>query len=160
MSKKNITKQRFYLQFPTQLFLFIVLIFLGFSCGNEGEDKITGKENPPPLVAKAHVDPPAFNADSAYYFLKTQCDFGPRNPGSKAHEKCSSWLENKLNSYGATIYPQRTTLTTYDQKNGFVKISSGNLIPTLKKEFCLWHIGTAVRWQNMKAPVQKEINPY
>ena len=47
MSKKNITKQRFYLQFPTQLFLFIVLIFLGFSCGNEGEDKITGKENPP-----------------------------------------------------------------------------------------------------------------
>jgi hypothetical protein len=90
------------------------------SCGPE-------TDNPPATTAgttgattgtpvRAHVDPPAFNADSAYAFVKAQCDLGPRNPGSSAHEKCAAWMEKKLNQYGAKTIVQTANLSTFDKK--------------------------------------------
>lgn len=108
-------------------FLLPALIFL-FACG-PGKDEpettttTTGGASTTASVPspKPHVDPPAFNADSAYAFVKAQCDMGPRNPGSKAHEKCAQWLEKKLKSYGADVQVQSTTLTTFDQKKWLCK---------------------------------------
>ena len=56
----------------------------------------------------------AFNADSAYQFVKAQCDFGPRVPGTPAHERCGRWLENRLGTYCDTVVVQRGTVTTFD----------------------------------------------
>src|SRR5262245_34662631 len=41
------------------------------------------------LAEKPVVTAPEFNADSAYGFVKTQCDFGPRKPGTKQHAACA-----------------------------------------------------------------------
>lgn len=136
MSKKN----NFNLDNFSRITLYCVfitgLLFLVFSCGNNTEEKTTVKENPP-VTEKAHVEPPAFNADSAFEFVKKQCDFGPRNPGSKAHEKCASWLENKLESFGAKVYAQRTTLSTYDQKKWLCKNIIGEFNPEAKERILL-----------------------
>ena len=41
-----------------------------------------------------------FNGDSALQFAQTQIDFGPRIPGSKAHQQTVDWIQSKLKEYG------------------------------------------------------------
>lgn len=60
------------------------------------------------------MDIPAFNSDSAYKFVKTQVDFGPRVPNSTAHKKCGNYLSQALKNYGAVVYEQNMTLTAFD----------------------------------------------
>ncbi len=55
-----------------------------------------------------------FNADSAYAFCQMQCDFGPRNMNSEAHEACGKWLKAKFQSYGLTVDTQHAKLTAWD----------------------------------------------
>ena len=55
-----------------------------------------------------------FNADSAFAFVKAQCDFGPRVPNSAAIDKCGDYIASKFESYGMTITNQRTTVTGWD----------------------------------------------
>lgn len=55
-----------------------------------------------------------FSADSAYSYVAHQVEFGPRVPGTDAHRLCGDWLTEKLRSFGAEIYEQTATLTTFD----------------------------------------------
>ncbi|MDE6023179.1 MAG: M28 family peptidase, partial [Muribaculaceae bacterium] len=56
----------------------------------------------------------SFSADSAFSYVATQVDFGPRVPGSEAHRKCGDWLVGKLKDFGATVAEQTASLTTFD----------------------------------------------
>jgi len=51
----------------------------------------------------------AFNGDSAYSFLKAQCDFGPRTPGTAAHERCRAYLLKQLTPYVDRVVTQQWT---------------------------------------------------
>ena len=42
-------------------------------------------------VEKLQPVGPAFNADSAFAMTKAQCDFGPRDMNSAAHDRCADW---------------------------------------------------------------------
>jgi len=61
------------------------------------------------LVAAAHLaacaksEPPAFSGDSAFVFLREQCDIGPRYPGSPEHAAVQRYLVEKLVSFGANV---------------------------------------------------------
>lgn len=59
---------------------------------------------------------PEFNADSAYAYTKAQVDFGPRIPGTVAHQKCADYLVAKLKEFGADVKVQGEKTTTYDGK--------------------------------------------
>ncbi len=59
---------------------------------------------------------PDFNADSAYNYIKTQVDFGPRVPGSKAHEECLQYFVKKLNQDSLKVTVQRGSARTFDGK--------------------------------------------
>ena len=68
--------------------LFIVpFLFLGLtavvSCGNSKKAD-DSKEVEKKVVIKA----PEFSADSAYTYIQTQADFGPRVPNTQAHRDC------------------------------------------------------------------------
>src|ERR1700741_3909133 len=58
------------------------------------------------------IQTPAFDADSAYSFLKTQVDMGPRVPGTKAHAQCADYLQSKLKSYGWQVILQTADIKT------------------------------------------------
>ncbi|WP_316847944.1 M28 family peptidase [Pedobacter psychrodurus] len=60
---------------------------------------------------------PDFNADSAYAYTKAQVDFGPRIPGTLAHQKCADYLVTKLKSFGAEVSIQGQKMQTYDGKS-------------------------------------------
>jgi len=49
---------------------------------------------------------PVFDEENAYNYLKKQCEFGPRNPGSTGHNKCRDYLINTLQLYADRVSPQ------------------------------------------------------
>lgn len=71
-----------------------------------------------------------FNADSAYAMVARQCDFGPRVPGTEAHEACGAWLANELRLRCDTVVEQRGTVTTFDG----VTLHITNLVGTFNPE--------------------------
>ncbi len=58
---------------------------------------------------------PSFNADSAYRYVAEQVAFGPRVPGTAAHDRCRDYLVSKLNAFGAdTVFVQKGMVTAFD----------------------------------------------
>lgn len=66
--------------------------------------------------AEASVVVPAFNADSAYNYTKDQVDFGPRIPGTKAHQACLDFIVAQLTKDSLHPIIQRTKARTFDGK--------------------------------------------
>ena len=65
----------------------------------------------------ANVEIPTFNADSAYHYVKAQCDFGPRTPMSKASQLCGDYLINFMKQYADTVYVQTFSSKLWDGTN-------------------------------------------
>ena len=57
---------------------------------------------------------PTFNPDSAYHYISTQVEFGPRVPNSKAHRLCGDYLIMELKRFGAQVTIQEADLKAYD----------------------------------------------
>lgn len=75
------------------------------------------KQKPSPEEAViAQVSMPEFNADSAYAFVAKQVSFGPRVPGSPAHEECAQWLATKLQEYTPEVTVQKFQAKAYNNK--------------------------------------------
>ncbi|MDQ3109677.1 MAG: M28 family peptidase [Bacteroidota bacterium] len=85
-------------------FLSFFTAFVFASCGPTTDTTVVDTTPPKPIVKG-----PAFNGDSAYAFVKTQVDFGPRIPDTEAHTKCYEYFLAKLKSYGLTVKPQLTS---------------------------------------------------
>ena len=72
----------------------------------------------------------AFSADSAYTYIAQQLAFGPRVPGTEAHEACGDWLVSELVRHGAQVKSQHGTMTNYAGKpqaiRNIVAILEGN----------------------------------
>lgn len=91
------------------LFIFPLFIFILTSC--------TGKTRQGGGLDTIALSPaPTFVADSAMAYIEAQCAFGPRVPGSSAHEACANWLARKFTDLGAEVSEVRATLNGYDGK--------------------------------------------
>ena len=114
-------KRSFSAGFILSLFALII-----FSCSDPIVDP-----TPKPKVKTSNKNPaPQFNADSAYAFVKKQCEFGPRVPTANAHIKCGDWLVAKLKSYGLEVYEQQTNVIAYNNKSTPLR----NIIASYKPE--------------------------
>ncbi|MDQ3071889.1 MAG: M28 family peptidase [Bacteroidota bacterium] len=78
-------------------------------------EETTEVDNTPDVIEKTFVQPPVFNADSAYHFVQKQVDFGPRVPNTESHDKAGQWLIDKLKSYTDSVEVQRGVVTAYDK---------------------------------------------
>jgi hypothetical protein len=112
----------------------IIFLSLGiflWSCKEEVKQVETPIEEPIKAIepAAAKVPVPQLNADSAFYFLKKQVDFGPRVPGTKAHELCGNYLSKELKRFGFSIVTQRPPIHTYDQKEFKLYNIIGSYLP-------------------------------
>lgn len=81
------------------LFFFLLLAFS--ACKSDSTKK--GPTNSPPQIK---VNIPAFNQDSAYYFVDKQVSFGPRVPGTEEHKACKDWMVSEFNRFGAEVIEQ------------------------------------------------------
>ena len=89
--------------FQFLLFFFLLLSSCGFMPNKTQETK--------PVIREV----PTFNADSAYQYVKAQCDFGPRVPGSEAHLVCLAYFVEQFKAFNAdTVIVQYGEMTIYD----------------------------------------------
>lgn len=94
--------------FVLLIILHLSLISLLASCTGRRTSRSTSADT----IALAPA--PTFSADSALAFIEAQCAFGPRVPGSTAHEACGDWIAAKFTALGATVSQQHTQVTGYD----------------------------------------------
>lgn len=117
-------------------YYFFVLVLL-FSCG---EDKPVEHKKKSRVKSKTavSVERPRFNQDSAYVFVKSQVDFGPRVPNTEAHRKCAVYLEKTLQRYGLNTILQKSTVTAFNGKPLNMINIIGEYKPALKKRIMLF----------------------
>lgn len=125
----------------TKIFFVVVAVAVFTSCTPEQpvtENTTTGeapKTNT--VVTKARVVPPDFNADSAYAYIKTQADMGPRVPGSRAHDKAVAYYEKHFKNLGAEVKVQGGTMNTFDGKQWRIDNVIATFNPTAKTRILL-----------------------
>jgi hypothetical protein len=107
----------------SSLFFASSLLIL-LSCGNEnkpGASEVKKAGKTPTVI-------PDFNADSAYAYVQTQVEFGPRVPNTEEHSLCAQYLYGKLNTFADTAHIQHFKTRAYngDVLNGKNIIGSFN----------------------------------
>ncbi|MBR6017878.1 MAG: M28 family peptidase [Paludibacteraceae bacterium] len=60
---------------------------------------------------------PSFSADSAYRYIQTQLDFGPRVPETEAHDSCVAWLTEMFSRFGAEVTVEEGVTKDYAGEN-------------------------------------------
>ncbi len=65
---------------------------------------------------KTVVNVPEFNADSAYFYVAKQVEFGPRVPQTEAHQACAEWLAGSMKGFADTVVVQHFRTRIYDQR--------------------------------------------
>ncbi len=133
--------------------LFISLIIMAFSCsstGNKTENK----------AETVQVSVPEFSADTAYKFVKTQVDFGPRVPNTAQHKACGDYLVSALKQFGATVTVQEASLTAFDGTTLKAKNIIGSYNPDAETRLLLFAHWDSRPWadndkdeKNHKTPV-------
>jgi hypothetical protein len=96
-----------------KVFAFAVATLLLASCNNNNKP---AEQTPVEVKKEVAVNAPAFSSDSAYSYTQTQCNFGPRNMNSKAHDKCGKWLIAKIKTLADTVYVQNFDVNAFDGK--------------------------------------------
>ncbi len=83
------------------------------------------------------VQVPAFNADSAYFYVQEQVDFGPRIPNSTAHRQAGDKIIQRLKAYGASVKVQEFEATAYDGTRLQLRNIMGSFNPQARKRILL-----------------------
>jgi Zn-dependent M28 family amino/carboxypeptidase len=94
-----------------KIILIVAVLGLMLCACNE---KRNSESKTQPSTQKPKVDIPDFNADSAYFYVKSQVDFGPRVPNTNSHTKCAEYLFSKLKSFADTAMVQSFKTKAFD----------------------------------------------
>ncbi|MDD5507718.1 MAG: M28 family peptidase [Bacteroidales bacterium] len=94
-----------------KLLFFVFIFILLFTVGCKRKEK---PAPPEPQTVEQKVAVPAFNADSAFGFVRAQVDFGPRIPNTEAHRACARYLAGKMRQYTPDVIEQKGKVRAYD----------------------------------------------
>ena len=139
---------------------YILLTILGLlsviACSNKSQDKSTDNSD---NTEKRVVNVPQFDADSAFYFVKAQVDFGPRAMNTAAHDACGDYLADKLKQYGAKVYNQRADLPSYEGKMLKARNIIGAFNPDAKRRVALFAHWDSRPWADNDPDTSKHYTP-
>ncbi len=103
-----------------------MLAALFTACGNTG----TTTADTAAADTAATASSVTFDAAGAFQLAAQQCDFGPRVPGTPAHDQCASWLVSTLQASCDTVMVQTATVTT--ARSG--KVGIKNIVGVINPE--------------------------
>ncbi|MDO4511099.1 MAG: M28 family peptidase [Bacteroidales bacterium] len=109
-------------------------VAMATSCGSGNASSASAETSGEASAPVAAVD---FNADSAFAFVKAQCDFGPRVPETPAHKQCGEWIEAQLRRWCHKVVAQQAPLTTFDGKTLNATNYIGIINPSAKERILL-----------------------
>ena len=93
------------------LFLIALTLVAAVACGGR-ENRGDEGDN---TLFTAPATYPAFSGDRAMELLERQVDFGPRVPGSPAHDSCLAFFMAYFDGLGLDTHAQRFSLPGYDK---------------------------------------------
>ncbi|MBI9033486.1 MAG: M28 family peptidase [Bacteroidales bacterium] len=118
----------------TAFLISLTLSVMMISCNENKSSKQKTKAEP---VVQQIIEVPEFNADSAFEFVKAQCDFGPRVPGTQEHKDCASYLSNQLKKYTTNVIVQNAKVRMYNNELQDCKNIVASFAPDKKERILL-----------------------
>jgi len=115
--------------------------------GNEATEE-------PKVDASAPIAVPAFSRDSAYAFVEKQVAFGPRVPGSAAHNAMQKWMVQQFKKYGATVTEQSFKAQTAT----IGEVRSANIIAAFNPTYAR-RVVLAAHWDTRYAADEDDERP-
>jgi glutaminyl-peptide cyclotransferase len=85
----------------------VLLLAVVWACGNEKSTETRTEQT-------TYRSVPEFNADSAYFYVQKQVDFGPRVPNTESHRQTRNWLIEEFRGFGFEVESQDFQAKTYD----------------------------------------------
>ena len=138
-----------------RILFFTVLWLTSFvACG--GQSKAEASDE---AANRNEVNVPKFDADSAFYFVKAQVDFGPRAMNTTAHDACGDYLADKLAQYGAKVYNQRADIPSYEGKMLKARNIIGAFNPEAKRRVALFAHWDSRPWADNDPDTAKHYTP-
>ncbi|MCX6286983.1 MAG: M28 family peptidase [Bacteroidetes bacterium] len=110
-------------------FLILIVPVILASCNNSSQKGTAGATDSSQLN-KPKVEIPSFNKDSAYAYVVAQLAFGPRVPGTPAHEKCAEYISGRLKSWCKDVIVQKCRMAAFNGK----MLEGKNIIASWKPE--------------------------
>jgi Zn-dependent M28 family amino/carboxypeptidase len=98
----------------TSLGKIILLLLMAVSVVSCMDSKQKENKDKKVTVQQADMIVPPFNADSAYSFVESQLNFGPRVPNTEAHTACAEYLASTLKRYADSVIVQHFKARAYD----------------------------------------------
>jgi len=92
----------------------VITGLLLYSCS--GREEVSEKKEVTTTEKESTIEIPDFNADSAYHFVERQVAFGPRVPGTKAHQECAEYLTATLKSFTPHVIVQTGKVYAFNDK--------------------------------------------
>jgi len=139
---------------PLLLITYSFLFLLSSCVGHRDKSENTFTTNNKQESTKIII--PTFNSDSAYDYVKQQCDFGPRVPNTKAHDACAAYLIDKMKSFTPNVLVQKGTVTAYNK----AKLNIQNIIaqfnPQAKNRILLFAHWDSRPWADQDTARQDE----
>jgi hypothetical protein len=139
---------------PAILALSIAGLFLFTQCGTD-TPKTPKDSNTQTAPEKKQLPIPKFDMDSAYSFVEKQVSFGPRVPGSDAHQQCKEWLVEQLKGYGTTVVEQDFEATLYTGKSYNFTNIIGQINPELGNRIILAAHWDSRMWADSKLSTER-----
>jgi glutaminyl-peptide cyclotransferase len=100
----------------TGIGIFLFILGLNTGCHNDSGSGTIPESDSTKTTTETPVNVPVFNSDSAYNYIKSQVDFGPRIPGTKSHKECLDFIVSQLESAGLKPIIQKAKAKTFDGK--------------------------------------------
>lgn len=94
----------------------IIAILVGLSACGDSTPKQPTTPPPSPSPQPVAVTVPDFAADSAFWYIQQQVAFGPRVPGTDAHDRTRQYLVNKMSRWAGAgnVIQQQGRARLYD----------------------------------------------
>ena len=106
------------------------------------------------LLISCQTNKIQFDGNSAFNWLEKQCEFGPRNPGSKGYFACKDFLIQNLKEFSDTVFTQNFTYTELRENNTY---DLSNIIAEFKVN-SKKHILLGAHWDT-RPWADKDLNP-
>ena len=132
------------------IFISILVIIIS-GCKTE---KRLEREKVTDTIIKPTAIVPDFNADSAYYFIQRQVEFGPRIPNTPPHIHTGNYLVEKLKEFNAKVEVQEFQETTYNGSILFLQNIIASYYPDKTRRILL-----AAHWDTRPFSDKDTTNP-
>ena len=105
------------------------------------------------------IQPAAFSADSAYSYIAAQVAYGPRVPGTEAHEQCARYLREQLAAFGAEVRVEQGQLPNYTGQPQQIYNIIGSYAPEARQRILLCAHWDSRPWCDQEENYDERMQP-